>query len=70
MITTFDVPNLDCEESEELAKLEKVFRDLADYAHYKQQAMRYRLEGKITAALQREQACDCIYGQLPQWARW
>lgn len=44
--------------------------DLANYASNKATAMRCRLAGNITGALQYEGICDRIFDRLPQIARW
>lgn len=68
---TFEVPNLDAQSVTDIARLEYVFRDLADYASHKRQAMRCRLSGEIDRALVEEKICDGIYKRrLPEWARW
>lgn len=70
MMVTFEVPNLDCEESEELLALQTVFMQLAQYCANKRNAMAFRLKGQIAEATMYENKCDRIYHDLPEWARW
>jgi hypothetical protein len=66
-----DTPNLDCFiDPDDLAEHERVFDLLRAYCFHKRIAMRNRLEGHIGCALVSERACDSIYKQLPDWARW
>jgi hypothetical protein len=44
--------------------------NLIQYARTKARAMRARISGTITDALNAESVCDCIYKRLPAWARW
>lgn len=47
-----------------------VTQDLGRYACNKSCAMKLRLEGKIKNALAYEHACEILYENLPDWARW
>lgn len=48
----------------------RIVRSLARYAYWKSHAMRARLRGDITLAVQRENICERIYQSLPRRARW
>jgi hypothetical protein len=43
---------------------------MRQYAEAKANAMRCRLNGAIPLAVRFEAACDHVYMQMPEWARW
>ncbi|MGW8177783.1 MAG: hypothetical protein ACWGQW_03200 [bacterium] len=47
-----------------------VTQDLGNYACNKSCAMGLRLDGKINNAFAYKHACEIIYKNLPDWARW
>lgn len=70
MSETFDVPNLDAMEADELIALEKVFYRLGAVAGYMALARRARLAGDIEQAQGYDRCADAQYRKLPDWARW
>lgn len=70
MSETFDVPNLDAMEADELIALEKVFNRLGAIAGYTAMAKRLRLSGDIEHATQAERCAEVQYQKLPHWAKW
>lgn len=47
-----------------------ITHELTMYCVWKRSAMRCRLSGHITLALEHEDKCDRIYSRLPESARW
>ena len=62
--------NLDGMNRTELGKTAEVFRWLAKYCDQKRVAIRYRAAGNIKVAQGAEAACERIYKELPEWAKW
>lgn len=70
------VESLDGMWPDDLVELNKKYNNLAhgfsllgEYAYFKAEAMKHRVNGRQEAyAL--ESQCDSIYQQLPKWARW
>lgn len=74
---TFEVPNLDSIDPNDLNALRAEYVELSDvaailaiYCACKEHAMRYRLKGDIATATIAESACEKTYNRLPQWAKW
>jgi hypothetical protein len=67
---TFDVPNLDDQDADDLAELETTFNRLAAYSGYMAIAKRLRAKGDIECALSYEKCADRQYRLLPAWAKW
>ncbi len=73
-----ETPNLDCELSLDELKIftgvegfsDSINEDLKRYASAKAAAIEARLAGHIESALRYESACDRIYSNLPEYARW
>lgn len=51
-------------------RYQRATRDLLRYAELKNTAMAMRENGKVSAAMHYESACDAIYKRLPDFARW
>src|SRR5262249_3132768 len=69
-IMTIEAVNLDALSVEEVEQAAMTYQLLAGYAAHKAQAMRWRLDGKISSALREEQKCEAIYAELPAETKW
>lgn len=68
----FVIPNLDeapATESDYRSEAE-VLRTLSTYMEKKASAIELRKGGQIEQALWKEEDCERLYNQLPEWARW
>jgi len=68
----FEAINLDDATTDpaELDALGRVLTILAAYADRKAGAMRCRIAGNITKAVELEASCERLFDRLPEWARW
>ena len=65
-----NIPNLDALDNKDLMCCATIFRRLADYSDYVLRAKVKRIEGKILAAQQIEEAAEKIYKSLPEEIKW
>ena len=62
--------NLDCVDITDLDAYQATFKQLAFYCALKKNAMKERLQGRISYAIRYEDKCEDIYRKLPEWAKW